>query len=82
MEEPYFFNDWYGFFYYNNQSNKTFVMEKNFAGCQGLKVVNQCVSDKKAETLRLESGEFRIYLLKRISSQVKFIPLGKVLQQQ
>ena len=43
LEDPYFFNEWYGFFYYSNESKKTFVMEKNFAGCLGLKVVNNKV---------------------------------------
>ena len=79
LEEPYFFNEWYGFFYYCNESEKTFVMEKNFAGCLGLKVVNWRVPDKKAEVMRLRPGESKIYILKRTQNQVKFIPLGKVL---
>ena len=54
-------------------------MEKNFAGCHGLKVVNSRVSIQKAETLKLLPGDFKIFILKRVSSQVKFIPLGKVL---
>merc|ERR1712007_264791 len=41
LELPYFFNEWHGFFYYSNESERVFVMEKNFAGCLGIKVINR-----------------------------------------
>ena len=81
LEEPYFFNEWYGFLYYRNDSAMTFVMEKNLAGCHGLKVVNHKVSSKSTvvEKIILAPGEHKIYILKRTLEQNKFIPLGKVL---
>lgn len=86
LEEPYFFNEWYGFLYYRNDSANTFVMEKNLAGCHGLKVVNHKVSGSSssskitvAEKIILAPGEHKIYILKRTLEQNKFIPLGKVL---
>ena len=78
-EDPYFFNDWYGYMYYCNDSEKRFLMEKKLSGCKGLKVVNYKVK-KATESILLEPGEHRIYLLKRTSPQVKFIPAGKVHQ--
>ena len=44
MEDPSYFNDWYGFLYLENESQKTFAMEKNLQGCLGHKVVNQDVA--------------------------------------
>ena len=79
LEDPYFFNDWHGFAHYANGSEKVFAMEKNFSGNTGLKVVNQAKLATKLEIVRLEPGEFKIYLLKRTQAQVKYIPDGKVL---
>ena len=78
LEDPFFFNDWYGFMYYHNKSEKIFQIEKRFGGCIGHKVISHDV-DPKTEIISLEPEEQRIYILKRTLDQCNFIPTGKVL---
>lgn len=77
-EDAYFFADWHGFMYFRNMSNRRFSMVKNMAGCTGFKIVNHLVS-AEVETIEVEPGEEKIYLLKRTNRLCKFIPFGKVL---
>ena len=62
------FNEWYGFLYYANESRKTFVMEKNFAGCLGFRVINRSVAYTTPHKVQLKPGESIIFIVKRISS--------------
>lgn len=77
-EDAYFFADWFGFMYFRNLSDRRFSMTKNMAGCTGFKIVNHLVNPE-VETIVVESGEEKIYLIKRTSRLCKFIPFGKVL---
>jgi len=80
LEDPYFFNEWYGFMYYSNGSDYTFQFEKHLEGCTGHKVVNERV-DQNLHVVSLAPGETKVFMLKRTKRQSKFIPGGKVLQQ-
>uniref|UniRef100_A0A7S3I0F8 Uncharacterized protein n=1 Tax=Favella ehrenbergii TaxID=182087 RepID=A0A7S3I0F8_9SPIT len=78
LEDPYFFNDWYGFLYYQNGSERTFRLEKQLAGCVGYQVVNKRLT-KGAQVIRLPPNQDDVYLLKRTHEKCKFIPAGKVM---
>lgn len=78
LEDPYFFNEWYGFMFFKNGARKTFVCEKNLAGCVGYQVVNVKVG-AKIERVEIEPEQQKIYILKRTLSSCKWIPSGKIL---